>query len=129
MLGRARLTLADVVHEFRKSLSRRRTTSCRGDCDTRVLRRSARARRGVVHTGHGARGAAAGWCHARRPEFLPMITRLLALLLLAATALATAAPQAPALVLAPEAADWKALACAALVALYVARRRSHWRAG
>jgi hypothetical protein len=58
-----------------------------------------------------------------------MISRLLALLLLAATALATAAPQAPALVLAPEAADWKALACAALVALYVARRRSHWRAG
>jgi hypothetical protein len=58
-----------------------------------------------------------------------MITRLLALLLLAATTLAAAEPQAPALVLAPAAADWKALACAALVALYVARRRSHWRAG
>jgi hypothetical protein len=60
-----------------------------------------------------------------------MITRLLALLLLAAAALAAgAAPQAPTLALAaPEAADWKALVCAALVALYVARRRSHWLAG
>jgi hypothetical protein len=59
-----------------------------------------------------------------------MITRLLALLLLAAAALAAAAAQAPTLALAaPEAADWKALLCAALVALYVARRRSHWRAG
>lgn len=59
-----------------------------------------------------------------------MITRLLALLLLAAATLAAgAAPQAPTLVLAPEAADWKALLGVALVALYVARRRSHWRAG
>jgi hypothetical protein len=59
-----------------------------------------------------------------------MITRLLALLLLAAAALAAAAAQAPTLALAaPEAADWKALVCAALVALYVARRRSHWLAG
>ena len=61
-----------------------------------------------------------------------MITRLLALLLLAATALAAAGPQAPALPLllpAPDAADWEALAGAALVALYVARRRAHLRAG
>jgi hypothetical protein len=59
-----------------------------------------------------------------------MITRLLALLLLAAAALAAAAaPQAPTLLLAPESADWKALLGAALVALYVARRRSHWLAG
>ena len=60
-----------------------------------------------------------------------MITRLLALLLLAAVALAAAAaPQAPTLGLAaPEAADWKTLVCAVLVALYVARRRSHWLAG
>lgn len=59
-----------------------------------------------------------------------MFARLLALLLLAAT-FAAAAAQAPApasLLRAPEAADWEALLCAALVALYVARRRSHWLA-
>jgi hypothetical protein len=60
-----------------------------------------------------------------------MIVRLLALLLLAAATLAAAA-DAPVRALplaAPEAADWKALLCAALVALYVARRRSRWLAG
>jgi hypothetical protein len=59
-----------------------------------------------------------------------MVTRLLALLLLAATTLASAEPPGPALLLSgPEGADWKVLACAALVALYVARRRSRWLAG
>lgn len=60
-----------------------------------------------------------------------MIVRLAALLLLAAATLA-AATEAPAGALplpAPEAADWKALLGAALVALYVARRRSRWLAG
>jgi hypothetical protein len=59
-----------------------------------------------------------------------MTTRLLALLLLAATTLAAAEPRAPLLLLpAPDAANWEALLCATLVALYVARRRSHWRSG
>lgn len=59
-----------------------------------------------------------------------MVTRLLALMLLAGATLAAAEPQAPALLLAgPEAVDWTALACATLVALYVARRRSHWHTG
>lgn len=121
MLGRACFTFFDVMHEFRKSPSRRRTTSCRGDDDD--------AFRGIVRTGHAAHVTPVQRCHARRAHFAPMVTRLLALLLLAATTLATAEPQASAPLLAAPAADWEALACAALVALYVARRRSHWLAG
>jgi hypothetical protein len=48
-----------------------------------------------------------------------MITRWLPLLLLAAAPLLTS----------PEAADWRALAGAALVALYVAQRRARLLAG
>lgn len=87
-----------------------------------------RARRGIVHTGHGGCVTLAGWCHARCAQCPLMITRLLALLLLAATTLAVAETPAPALAL-PAPVDWKALACAALVALHVARRRSRWLAG
>lgn len=58
-----------------------------------------------------------------------MPARLLALMLLLVALAAAAEPQAP-LALAPahEAADWKALLCGVLVALYMARRRSRWLA-
>lgn len=122
MLGRARLTFFDAMHELRNSPSRRRTTSCRGDDDDIF--------RDIVHTGDGERVTFAGSCHAGCAQSRPMVTRLLALMLLASATLAAAEPQAHALLaFAPEAVDWKALACAALVALYVARRRSHWHTG
>ena len=111
MLGRARLAMFDDLHELRKSPSRPTTTSCRGDGDEAV--------RGIVHTGHGERVTRGGPCHARCAEFPSMITRWLPLLLLAA------APLLPG----PEAADWRALAGAALVALYVAQRRARLLAG
>lgn len=58
-----------------------------------------------------------------------MLTRLLALMLLLVALAAAAEPAGPGL-LAPvqDAADWKALACAALVALHIAWRRSRWLA-
>lgn len=59
-----------------------------------------------------------------------MLTRLLALLLLAMTLAASAQTVAPALPLTvPEPADWKALVCGLLVIAYMARRRSRWLAG
>lgn len=122
MLGRAHLTLCTVMHEFRKSLSQRCTTSCRGDDDDKF--------RDIVHTGDGQGITLAGTCHAGCAQSRPMVTRLFALMLLASATLAAAEPQAPALLaFAPAAVDWKTLACAALVALYVARRRSHWHTG
>jgi hypothetical protein len=60
-----------------------------------------------------------------------MLPRLIALLLLAAATLAAAAaaPAGAPPLPTPDPADWKALACGALVALYMAWRRSRWSAG
>jgi len=60
-----------------------------------------------------------------------MLSRLIALLLLAAATLAAAAeaPAAAPPLAAPGVADWKVLACGALIALYMAHRRSRWLAG
>ena len=121
MLGHERLAMFDDMHELRNPPSRRATTSCRGDGDG--------AGRGIVHTGHAKRVASAGSCHARCAQCPAMITRLLVLALLCGATLAGGAQGPMALVAAPGAADWEALACTALVALYVARRRSHWRSG
>lgn len=58
-----------------------------------------------------------------------MPARLLGLLLLTIVMAASAETpaQAPLAAALSAAADWKALACAALVVVYIARRRARWR--
>jgi hypothetical protein len=55
-----------------------------------------------------------------------MFLRLFLLALLCGATLAAGAEGSLPALQAPAAADWEALLCAALVALYVARRRSQW---
>lgn len=80
-------------------------------------------------TGAWRAGFAAKARNARPGQFATMLARLIGLLLMTIVISASAqsdagAPLAAAL---PAPADWKALACAVLVVVYIALRRSRWR--